>query len=716
MQNKRSRSADLNDLMIALEAQITKYEANEEKDINPIADVVTKLLNKLTPDEESQDFLDELITKIELLLEESDLLFGLDKKNLNMILNKFLEMKGEQRILELFFTLIYGNDDTDDIRLQRIKNIDAIAAAAFSKHLCRTILNSLAVQAAEDGHIGDLDLLLSLGADHNSFRYNEAEDREKSLLMSASTQQMIEYLIKKGIDLDWQNECGETALIYCVTQQTEEDFPRLDILLQAKGNPNLKDETGKTPLAYVVANLDVDNVKRLIPCSDISLVDKFGNSLFHELAKIMEKSDIADKKILEIAAIFKSHKVDINARNMHGCTPLMEALKSKNTALVKFFIEQGCDLSLVNAFGNKAQELAYLYHKEALPFFPGPIVAETDRMKLELQYGYFAEAAQDIDHAKARILLAQKMSHRKTKDTSPVYAYTLEHKDLNEFYSLMKDLFQSEKWNNLRIFILVTTNEVDEHGNIAGAKHWRCMDFLFTKDVANQKQAKAFVLEAAPLWHNPKQPIIEPLCQVIPGIKVSTNAGVIQHDLVSCAFMALDHLSQSSIVSNFHEQLVEASDKDPLNSPKTDGPKQATKVKLPLKFLRSTQSLSTLNAWNTASELKAQAQAVNSEGKNFLDSVQQHTRFRKNRRIEDKFVKRAKDYYCFIREHSTSVIDKTQSERGLDGFKRLYKFLNESAFFVSDWKSVMLFNADHEQKEVEVTPPKSSKMNFTSSS
>ncbi len=623
-------------------------------------------------------FWKKLIDLIDEKLNNSNLLLQLDTETAKVILVNFLKFKEIYLTSSLLTSLAY-EVESDEKAISIIVRINELISV-FSKPMQQMILDELAATATAESDFESLQYLTAIGVSMDVISANSKRDYDIStpLIMLATQEDILKFLISQKANLDFQNEHGVTALIHCI--QERQSFDKIGLLLEAKADPNLKDIAGKTALSYAVAQLDVERVKKLLPYSNVKLSDNFENGLLHELARaeIRKNEAITDvKKMLEIATLLLQKNVDINKQNTHGCTPLMEALKVKNTTLATFFIKEKCNLSLVNAFGNNAYELAYLYHPEVLSAFPERKLIETytDRMKLELSYGYFREEITYIAPATLCILLAHKMARRHDKGALPFFAYVLKSEELNEFYLAMKGLFESGKFNGLRIFVLITIG-----------KHWQCIDLVFTTDSDNKKQAKAFILEATNLWHGPS--IVEPLCQAIPDIKISSNVGVIQHDYDSCAFMSLDYLTQSSTISDFHEQLVETSNKIP---PKENKPAQVVTVELPLKLLRSTQSLKSIKKLNEAAELKVQKQSINSKGNNFLQSIEHHTRFTRNRRIDDKFMKRAEDYYNFIRQHSALAIDKTITERGIEGIRRLVAHLQDQMTFVKDWKFVMLF-------------------------
>jgi ankyrin repeat protein len=100
--------------------------------------------------------------------------------------------------------------------------------------------------AAASGNTEVVDILLRSGAD-----VNQTDLIGNSLLLTAAGQgrtEMVQFLIARGADVHARNNSGETALICAVRYCRMPEM--VELLLQHKVDPNIRDIRGKTALFY----------------------------------------------------------------------------------------------------------------------------------------------------------------------------------------------------------------------------------------------------------------------------------------------------------------------------------------------------------------------------------------------------------------------------------------------------------------------------------
>jgi ankyrin repeat protein len=80
-------------------------------------------------------------------------------------------------------------------------------------------------------------------------------------ILSKTSQELKEYLLKNETDLNYKNINGETSVILCCSTGNEEF---LKILLESKANPNIQDNNGSTALHIACASENESLIKLLL--------------------------------------------------------------------------------------------------------------------------------------------------------------------------------------------------------------------------------------------------------------------------------------------------------------------------------------------------------------------------------------------------------------------------------------------------------------------
>ncbi len=112
-------------------------------------------------------------------------------------------------------------------------------------------------------------------------------------------------------------------------------------ILDTGADPNIRDDTGRTPL-WVAANWERSAVVRLLLArgADPNARDCDGRT---PLLSCLGNLDIAEELM--------AHGADVNLRGEHGNTPLLHYAGSRDPALVVSLLAHGADIEAANAYG-----------------------------------------------------------------------------------------------------------------------------------------------------------------------------------------------------------------------------------------------------------------------------------------------------------------------------------------------------------------------------
>jgi ankyrin repeat protein len=253
--------------------------------------------------------------------------------------------------MPLHLTSQRGNEKLTELLLANKARVDPINNAGETP---------LAL-AAKAGFDSTASLLLSHGADVNFRNPVEGGWKGWTPLHYAVVNKKVEMgalLLNKGADPNAKiaNAIGEwargaTALIIAASLG-EPDI--VASLLDAKADPNLKDDLGLTPARAAMRTSNTPNGKRIISLlldhgANTETPDSEGKTL------LMLAVEYRNKEIVEMLL---AHKADVNAQNPHGDTPLHIAIISlfQNQfefipAIAELLLSAGADVNLQNKDG-----------------------------------------------------------------------------------------------------------------------------------------------------------------------------------------------------------------------------------------------------------------------------------------------------------------------------------------------------------------------------
>ncbi len=199
---------------------------------------------------------------------------------------------------------------------------------------------------------------------------------------------IITYFIEKGNDVNAVDENGNNAFINAASRNNIEV---LQLLKKHLKDINAVNKKGQSALTLAVEHNSPEVVKYLIDNdAEVAVLDADGNNLafylFNQYAprnkkdfegklEILKSNGLdlskkqgnndnlyhlaVSKESIDLLQLASSYKVDINAKNNEGNTPLhLAAMKAKDTEILKFLIENGAQKNVVTEFEETVYDLA----------------------------------------------------------------------------------------------------------------------------------------------------------------------------------------------------------------------------------------------------------------------------------------------------------------------------------------------------------------------
>lgn len=187
---------------------------------------------------------------------------------------------------------------------------------------------------------------------------NQADQDGNTAFLNAAARNdlaIVTLLQKKVKDINAKNKKGESALALAVKRNT---LNVVSFLIEKGADINTIDANGNNLTAYLLASLSPKNKDVFKPKLDfltskgldISKPQGNGDTLYHIAL---------DHKGFQLFKLAKQYKVDINAKNKDGITPLLKsAMSSKNDRVLKYLLKNGADKSITTDFDETAFDLA----------------------------------------------------------------------------------------------------------------------------------------------------------------------------------------------------------------------------------------------------------------------------------------------------------------------------------------------------------------------
>lgn len=199
------------------------------------------------------------------------------------------------------------------------------------------------LRAVEEGSLGKIAFLLDLGVDINT-KYKSLNGGTALILASryrTSNIDVVEELIKRGANLEIQDDYKKTALFYAVASD-KGDIVKLLI----ENNAQI------TPDVFVEAVRHEDIMKLFIkyfPKIDVNMKDSLGQTALMEAVRTGN---------LSLIGLLLGYGADINVKDNKGDTPLLLAVQHGNLNVVKLLIENGAKVNIQNYYGDTPLSIA----------------------------------------------------------------------------------------------------------------------------------------------------------------------------------------------------------------------------------------------------------------------------------------------------------------------------------------------------------------------
>ncbi len=209
-----------------------------------------------------------------------------------------------------------------------------------------------------------------------------------NLASYSDNQEVLNYFINKGVDVNKADNEGNTAFLNAVRRNKVET---IEFLLSKINDVNLKNKKGETALAIAVASNSPKVVAYLLQKNaSITTTDGNGNNLAYYLLKSYKpksKTDFdaklkllteeglnitapqkngntlyhlaLDANDIKLLQALKQFDVDVNAKNNDGVAPIhLAAMMAKDDKALKYLLEIGAKKDAITSFEESVYDLA----------------------------------------------------------------------------------------------------------------------------------------------------------------------------------------------------------------------------------------------------------------------------------------------------------------------------------------------------------------------
>jgi len=253
-----------------------------------------------------------------------------------------------------------------------------------SKHELGTPLHN----ATRYGYIEIVRMLIEQGAN-----FYEDDFYGNTPLHKTSNENMVQFFIDKGMDVNKKNNNGKTPLHFaCVSSKLN----IVNKLIKNNADVNVKDNEGNTPLnemfkytdykikvfanqgatedllGYDIPGNNPDfSIIQLLSKKGANLhtINKSGLTLLHKSIRCISCNKNRNEQGIEFIRILLKNKLDINAKDKKNKTPLHIAAFIGNIDIIKILIDNKAKINIQDKDGNTPLHVANYYsHKEVYQY------------------------------------------------------------------------------------------------------------------------------------------------------------------------------------------------------------------------------------------------------------------------------------------------------------------------------------------------------------
>ncbi len=236
-------------------------------------------------------------------------------------------------------------------------------------------------------------ILLENGANPN--KYKKGYDGAIHYAAMYNQVEAVKLLAQNGVNIDAKGSYGRTPLIYAASSAKSLEMVRF--FISSGANVNAKNDADKNAVFELITNEDsnAEIAEFLIQSGcDIHSNNKSHGTVLHWAAFCGR---------LNIVELLLKYKVDINAKNQFGHTPMRQAMSQHKTDVVKFLFRNGG--TAVSKDSMSWNELEYAIEKNDVEFAK-EIIERFKTEKKNLPSGALFKAAKQGDLKTIEILIA----------------------------------------------------------------------------------------------------------------------------------------------------------------------------------------------------------------------------------------------------------------------------------------------------------------------
>ena len=162
---------------------------------------------------------------------------------------------------------------------------------------------------------------------------------------------LFEYALEQGIDINKQNQYGDTFLLLAIENNVNKET--LEAIIQKGAKTDIGDINGLTPLhlAAVSKSNTCDKINLFVTKDNINIKDKHGRTplMFAVVRSICSP---------EVYELLLSKGANIDEKNNYGSTPLHQAVGDQSLDLVKFLVLKKADINAQDSSSRTPLDIA----------------------------------------------------------------------------------------------------------------------------------------------------------------------------------------------------------------------------------------------------------------------------------------------------------------------------------------------------------------------
>lgn len=209
---------------------------------------------------------------------------------------------------------------------------------------------------------------------HGAFPTIQSSENERPLHLAVKLRNIpaARALLTAGADVNFEVTKNQRPLYLAIENS---DVEMVSFLAQHEADVHLASGDSVCALLHAVKRENIDVIRALLSSSttsaDIGKKDASGQTVLHILARAI------DKQVVDLFDLHVNYGAEMSAEDQEGSTPLHEAVKAGNAALVGKFLDLGAIRDAQNHDGKKPLELATSKGHEAVVEVLGAMLKRT---------------------------------------------------------------------------------------------------------------------------------------------------------------------------------------------------------------------------------------------------------------------------------------------------------------------------------------------------